>query len=163
MLVLNLAEILAYFSRHLLHSFRFLRNVSSSNAAGSVSYSVSILVENTGPVLYSFLPSFSLPAFQERSLWKLGWILKANPNSSTNALIENYILDTWDPIQARKCVLNSVQLVCAPAAVWLLLIFSVVSPCAHKTSRCSIFSFIIFFFSFPLKLLHLYWFHYIIS
>lgn len=54
---LNLAEIPAYFTRHLLHSFRLLRNVCSSNAVGSVSYSVSILEENAGPVLYSFLPT----------------------------------------------------------------------------------------------------------
>lgn len=54
--------------------------------------------------------SFSLPASQERSLWKLAWILKAelltsNPNSSTSTLSENYVFNTRDPIQAREvCV-----------------------------------------------------------
>lgn len=54
---LNLAEIPAYFNRHLLHSFRLLRNVSSSNAVSHVSCSVSILEANTGPVLCGFLPT----------------------------------------------------------------------------------------------------------
>lgn len=53
--------------------------------------------------------SSSLPATQERSLWKLGWILKAeqltsNPNSSTSTLIQNDVVNTWGPIQAGKDV-----------------------------------------------------------
>lgn len=44
---------------------------------------------------------------QERSLWKLAWILKAelltsNANSSTSTLSENYVFNTWDPVQARE-------------------------------------------------------------